>query len=250
MNRKQRRAQTPQSGSKSKVSSAEDIPLSKPPSNPAKPAKTLYEIAAERQAALLPGAEPLDPTGKRSKVVEVKVSADGKIETLDGSDVPVSSGTDDENNDELISPIWDTILFSTSLSALHFTLTVLTVHQYAQPEELRYGRILGGTLLSAFPILSLLVHFMRGHLIGVPVSRGVADVLVWVRSAVFLAVANAAGCYLIQLTNDKGYMAVMKDAPAVGTMWVWAVIEMGLGGALGGVLGPGLFAWWFGYSIR
>lgn len=243
MNRKQRRAQTPKS--ESKISSADQIPLSQPPTNASKPAKTLYEIAAERQAALLPNAEPMDPTGKGSKVVNVKVNADGKIEPLDGSDLPVSA-TDDG---ELLSPIWDTILFSSSLSALHFTLTALTVHQYAQPEELSFVRIFWGTLLTAFPILSLLVHFMRGHLVTLPVSNSTANVVKWIRSAVYLAIANAAGCYLIYLTNDKGYMAVMKDAPAVGTVWVWTVIEMGLGGALAGVLGPGVFSWWFEYSV-
>lgn len=69
------------------------------------------------------------------------------------------------------------------------------------------------------------------------------------RQGALLVIANAAGCYLIQLTNDKGYYAVMKNAPSLGTLWVWAILELGLLGAVLGVLGPGVYAWKKGYGM-
>ena len=149
-----------------------------------------------------------------------------------------------------ISPLLDSLLLASSLSALHFTLEVLTVHQYAQ--ELRFPPIFVHTVLVAFPILLFAVHLAHGHVplvSGLNTSNALRQGMEAAHQVVFLVFANITGCYLIYLTNDKGYYAVMKRAPSMGTVWVWCVLELGLVGAVLGVIGPGLYAWYNGYGI-
>lgn len=38
----------------------------------------------------------------------------------------------------------------------------------------------------------------------------------------------STGCYLIYITNVYGYIAVMKNAPGIGCLWIWSVIELDL----------------------
>lgn len=251
MNRKQRRAKN----STDHISTADDIPLSAPPDAKSRnrKTKTLLDIAAERQAELLgpqSGAThaPLDANSlKPENIVQVKIGKDGEIIQESGSSLPLG---DDTGSAESETPWLDTVLLASSLSAVHFTLSVLAMHQYA--EELRFQPLVGQTLFIAFPTLTMLIALFHGNLLPSSLRGLQPSVKIWVaalRSLVYVVTANVAGCYLIQTTNDRGYYAVMKDAPSIGTIWVWAVLEMGLLGALAGVLGPGLYAWWFGYGI-
>jgi hypothetical protein len=267
-NRRQRRAQQASS-----VTTADNIPhtrASDDPRNKAKPAKTLLEIAAERQSQLLGDHLPAGAKIKESNVVNVTIDpTTGEVRTLDGSPLPagLSSKVDGsgkvvvDDADGLnpgpsapgegeadIAPWLDTLLLSVPLTMIHFTLSVLAMHQYAQ--KLMFPPLITQSLFIAFPTLSLLVHFFRGHLLGISVTEEKARAAVFLlRSVVYLVVANVAGCYLLMLSNDRGYYAVMKKAPSVGTVWVWAVLEMGLVGAVGGVAGPAVYAWWKGYGL-
>jgi len=45
-------------------------------------------------------------------------------------------------------------------------------------------------------------------------------------------------------------MAVMKQAPPLGCLWVWSVIELDLLWAVLSLAGAGLFLWIKGYSIK
>jgi hypothetical protein len=239
MNRRQRRAQAT---AKSDLASADDIPMAMPSrGQPRTKAKTLFEIAAEKQAQLRPHDKPFAAPGP-GNVVQVRVDADGNLveERKDGQRVDDTAP---------LSPILDTLFFAFSLSALHFTLEVLTVHQYAQ--ELKFAPIFFNTIFVAFPTLTLIVHFFHGHLVSLPIklTENMEDRMYALRQLIFVIIANIAGCYLIQVTNDRGYYAVMKKAPSIGTVWVWSVIELGLAGALAGVVGPGIFAWYYGYGI-
>lgn len=238
MNRKQKRAQ---SSKKSKDDGDVDVPLARPPEDAGPKGKTLYELAAERQAALAPGSKLFDTSPTQENVVNVAIGPDGEIRTLDGNTLPGQPATEDVN------PWLDTLLLAVSLSALHFTLEALTVHQYAA--ELVWRHVFWHTVLQAFPVLFLLIHFMHGHLASIRTSKRTADAIDGLKQLLFVVIANVAGCYLIYLTNDKGYMAVMKNAPSIGTLWVWSVIELGLIGALAGVAGPGAYAWYHGYGI-
>lgn len=70
------------------------------------------------------------------------------------------------------------------------------------------------------------------------------------RQTIFFMTSICAGCYLIHISNRYGYLAVMKQAPPVGCLWIWAVIELDLPYALLSLAGAGLFLWQRGYSIR
>lgn len=194
MNRKERRSKKA-----TKSDSDPDIPLSLPPTtDPRKPAKTLYEIAAERQAELQArtnskNVDPIVPT--KENVVNVAIGPDGKIKRLDGSDVPEIQSTEME-------PLADTVMLASSLSALHFTLEALTVHQYA--EELLWSKIFTHTMFMAFPVLLLLVHFAHGHLVHLKLGQRATEIIKVVKQVVFVGIANVAGCYLVYLTNDRG----------------------------------------------
>lgn len=62
--------------------------------------------------------------------------------------------------------------------------------------------------------------------------------------------STVCGCYLIYITNVYSYLAVLKQAPPVGCLWVWSVIELNLPlGALS-LGGAVLFGWQGGYSLR
>jgi hypothetical protein len=240
MTRKQRRA--------AQLTSAADIPLSRPPNTAReKNAKTLLEIAAERQAPLAPRGQPFPKSSNISSETQfVTISPDGKV-TESASTDPKVENTDSKDP---VIPILDTIFLALPLSCLHFTLSFLTAHQYAQ--ELHVFPIILNTIFVAFPTLTFVIHLLHGHLFGlksVRVSGGLQKAATVLQQILFLGAANIAGCYLIHLTNDKGYYAVMKKAPSIGTVWVWSIIELGLGGALAGVAGPGLYAWWNGYGI-
>ena len=255
MSRRQRRAQ--QNG-RNNIQTADDIPHTQPfPSKP-KPAKTLLEIAAEKQAQLNPTARKFNPRGTSSNVVNVTIDESGNVIPL-GIDLPGTSnmkweegGEEEEEKEEEgeISPYLDTLFLAITLSTLHFTLELLTMHQYAQ--EIRYSPIFQHTLFIAFPTLLLLIHFFHGHfhLLGAgALPEKAKNALYGLRQATLLAMANIAGCYLIKLTNEEGYYAVMKNAPGIGTLWVFAILELGLVGAVAGVVGPGLYAWKMGYGV-
>lgn len=250
MNRKQRRAKESQDSS-SATKTADDIPLAQPDRSPsARNPKTLLEIAAEKQAQLNPKGQKFSSSNNITpeNVVQVEIGKDGKV-------VPnpalKSLGGEAEDVEERSETPWlDAILLSTSLAAIHFTLEVLTVHQYAQ--ELRFPPIFSHTIFTAWPTLMVVISLFHGLLLPISMetfSKPVQEWITTLRSLVYLVIANLAGCYLIYLTNDRGYYAVMKNAPAVGTIWVWAVLESGLLGALAGVIGPGSYAWWYGYGI-
>jgi hypothetical protein len=65
---------------------------------------------------------------------------------------------------------------------------------------------------------------------------------------VFLAGSIAAGCHLIYITNEFGYYAVLKQAPPLGVLWIWSVVELDLLWALGSMAATFGYLWWQGYS--
>ena len=66
---------------------------------------------------------------------------------------------------------------------------------------------------------------------------------------VFAAIASVAGVWLIQASNDDPYMAVMKKAPALGTLWVWGVVELRWEIAAACLTMTGVWARWKGYAF-
>lgn len=95
-------------------------------------------------------------------------------------------------------------------------------------------------------VYALHPHAAAGNVIpGLPPSYQSAA-----RQTIFLAMSLVAGCYLIYISNEYSYIAVLKQAPPVGALWVWSVIELNLGLAVLSLAGSGLFFWRGGYSIR
>ena len=212
--------------------------------------KTLYEIAAEKQALLGPKGTPfVDAASGATKTKYVRLNPDGSTSEV------LQTPQDEDNlaDDVPPNPFFDTLFLALPLSALFFTLSVLTIHQYAAQDKLSFLPIARETILIALSTLFLLIHLAHGHLLPIQLSTNlnpsVARAFKMLQQVVFVLAANVAGCYLIYLTNDRGYYAVMKRAPAVGTLWVWSVIELGLVGAVLGVVGPGIYAWYNGYGV-
>ncbi|KAJ5690186.1 hypothetical protein N7462_004578 [Penicillium macrosclerotiorum] len=187
-----------------------------------------------------------------------------------------SNATDEDfkpDTDNPLPPFLDTILLSVPLATLHGTLAFLAAHQYA--ESTNIPALIKESLFKTLPLLTLLVHFLHGHIVNfklrnylsflaaqpvyiLPLTR---DKLSFsflrslffpptLRTILLLPVAVLLGAHLITITNGEPYYAVMKKAPAYGTMWIWCILEMSFGPAVLGALGPLAWGvWWMGYGI-
>jgi hypothetical protein len=286
-NRKQRRSAA--AGAASASASLDNtpfdpysIPLARPPnsteSRKQHPGKTLLEIVAEREKVSgtksSSSSGPLfNPDATETQFLEI--SSDGKmINILDpngrrnGSVAAENNENTDDNDTSSTSlpPIIDTLFLSFPLSMLHLTLAFLAAHQYLQ--EIHLGELARESLLVALPVLTFCIHLAHGHVISFggrrkkpsdhqKTQRGGGRRGFWavfvdpsLRNGVFLPLAIGLGAYLIRMTNEEPYYAVMKRAPAIGTLWVWCVLEMSAAAALVAVLGPlGWGVWIKGYGI-
>ncbi|KGO74404.1 hypothetical protein PITC_019370 [Penicillium italicum] len=173
--------------------------------------------------------------------------------------------------DKPLPPLLDTILLSLPLTTLHLTLSYLAAHQYAERTDL--PKLFKESVTTAFPLLTLFVHLAHGHIISFkkrsskaepaplylfPLTR---DKLTFsflrrlvfppaLKTLVFLPLAAVLGAHIIAITNGEPYYAVMKKAPAVGTIWIWSILELSFGPAALGALGPLIWGvWWMGYGI-
>lgn len=229
-NRKERRAQDKANGTLHKTKSTATDHLSdrlpevvyrKPNFDAPRPAgtKTLYEIAAERQ-------EELQKEGFYDKYDDKYAHGEN------AGDHQFWSSPDDEP----IGAMGEATVWSLSLAMFHFTLDVLVFHQYRQSIEWReiWTRVV--SILPALWIVIYLLHTRR--------------VLRWkkTRQVFFLVASVAAGTWLIRSGNNYGYFAVMKTAPPLGTLWIWAVVEMDLWFAVAHVVVVGVYMWWNGFK--
>ncbi|MCJ1433188.1 hypothetical protein MMC27_002547 [Xylographa pallens] len=204
----------------SQLSAASDIPLSIPTREAANH-KTLFDIAAERQAELQGGQPFTSPS-----------IADGKpaiVTTTINRDGTLSVPEDSLPEENLISPLGEALFYATTLTMLHFTLDVLVHQQYRQ--EIGWSMIAQRTAIT-FPILAVLVYIFH--------SRAST---IWAQ-AMFLGLSVAAGCYIMYSSNVESYFAVMKRAPPLGTLWVWSAIELRLELALLSLAAVAGYFWW------
>jgi hypothetical protein len=196
----------------SKTSS--DIPLAHPDRSGPK-AKTLYDLAAERQAEL---------------------EKSGFYKNEPKSTESTSQFISSEEDDEPIGPLGEALVYTISLAMVHFTLDVLVFHQYRQ--EVLWDEIFYKTLKMA-PGLYFLICLLKCK---------TAQRYNNLRQAFFLVSSTVAGCYLVYSGNEGGYYEVMKKAPPVGVLWIWAVVEMELWGCVVNVGSVGLYMYWNGFS--
>ncbi|KAF1815801.1 hypothetical protein P152DRAFT_197136 [Eremomyces bilateralis CBS 781.70] len=213
-NRRERRAAT--KADKKNMKPTDDIPLSHPDWDAShRPAKTLYDLAEERQALLAKG-KPF-------------VNAEGTSDTKNGDWEFMS--------DDPLGAFGEAIFYTASLSMLRFTLDVLVYNQYRQ--EIVWQEIWFRSL-QAFPVLLLATYFLH-----TPTAKR----LKIFRDLLFFVTSVAAGAFMVHSGNKYGYFAVMKRAPPIGTLWVWSVVEMNVGWAAGSLLVVVGYAWWKGYGF-
>ena len=218
-NRRERRAQA-----RNKAANVDDVPLDQP-NRDAPGNKTLLDIAAERQ---LIDRSP-SPSHSKPAVTTTKILPDGSLSALDSLE---------ESSEVLATPYLDIALYTTTLILLNFTLTVLVHHQYATERPSLRALFYESTVASPTPALLLILVAML-H----PRTSHIATQLL------FAGLSLVAGIWLVHASNEDAYLAVMSKAPPLGTLWIWAVIEMKwewAAACLGLVAGWG---WWKGYSI-
>ncbi|XXH04390.1 hypothetical protein Hte_010804 [Hypoxylon texense] len=167
----------------------------------------------------------------------------GKIEEDDSSD---------EDDEVLISPtadrIMEAILWSASLSMLHFTLDVLVQHQYAI--TIIWPQIIIRTM-QAFAVFLVLIYVLHAHASVQTILPGLpARFQSPLRQAIFFLASICSGCYLIHISNKYGYLAVMKQSPSLGCIWVWSVIELNLTPAVLSLAIAGGFFYQGGYTLK
>lgn len=213
--RRQRRAQA-----RGKATDIE-VPLTQP-SRDVPSHKTLLDIANERQLLNSSSQTPLS-------ITTTKINPDGSLSALE----PIEG-----SSDPIETPYLDIALYTITLAILHFTLTVLVHHQYATTRPSLPTLFYDSTIVSPTPVLLLiLVSILH------PRSSHIATQLL------FATLSVVAGAWLVYASNEDPYMAVMKKAPSLGTLWVWAIVEMRWEwavGCLGLVAGWG---WWKGYAM-
>ncbi|KAL4904818.1 hypothetical protein BDW74DRAFT_22187 [Aspergillus multicolor] len=282
-NRKQRRAAA--SASRTDSFDPSSIPLARPPSNdPAKDQKngrTLVDLIAEKQGELEGKIGPqgskkgleakyvtIDPnTGEISPFNEASHASAGN--RYEGQPQEENATNEETEDAEPIPPLVDTILLSFPLTVLHLTLGYLAAHQYAQ--SINLNALFRSSGFVAFPMLTLLIHLAHGHIVSFRRGQGEPEAISlfpWhpeklsfsflrkllfppsVKTLVFLPSAVLLGGKLMAMTNEESYYAVMKQAPAIGTLWVWCILEISVGAAVLGALVPLVWGiWWKGHGI-
>lgn len=215
-NRRERRVQA-----RANPATKNETPLHQP-SRKAPTHKTLFDIASERQ--LLATTSQSSPPS----ITTTRINPDGTLSTTGSA----------SNSPDATMPYLDVFLYTATLTMLHFTLTVLVHHQYATTPPSLTSILYTSTVISPTPVLILvlvsILHPQSSHLL---------------TQILFACLSVAAGAWLVHASNEDPYMAVMKKAPPLGTLWVWAIVEMRWEwavGCLGVVAGWG---WWKGYSM-
>ncbi|KAL8770877.1 MAG: hypothetical protein Q9209_003528 [Squamulea sp. 1 TL-2023] len=213
-NRKERRAQAQQQ------SNPAEIPLAHPKQQ-GPTGKTLIDIAEERQ--LLQKSSDGSPS-----IITTQINPDGSI-----TEIPEPS----VSSDPISTPYLDILLYSTSLILLHFTLSLLVHHQYDSERPSILSVLLSSTAFSPAPWLILLLVALLHPRASHPLMQ-----------LVFASMAVVAGCWLVQASNEDPYMAVMKKAPALGTLWVWGIVELRWEVAAACLAVTGGWGGWKGFS--
>ena len=215
-NRRERRAQA-----RATPATKDGVPFHQP-SRDSPTHKTLFDIASERQL--------LNTTSQSSppSISTTTINPDGSLSSIDSaSDSP-----------DAATPWLDVFLYTATLSMLHFTLTVLVHHQYATTPPSLTSIFYTSTAISPTPALILvlvaILHPRSSHLL---------------TQILFAFLSVAAGTWLVHASNEDPYMAVMKKAPPLGTLWVWAIVEMRWEWAVGCLSVVAGWGWWNGYSM-
>ena len=168
-------------------------------------------------------------------------SASGSDNDNDNDEKGIANSKTAQTEPVSLPPLIESIFYALCFSMLHFTLDVLVYSQYRQSVE--WKPIIFRTI-KALPLLTIIVYAFHAEHGTISEARfGV------VRQAMFLVTAVAAGCYIVHSVHNAGYFAVMKQAPPIGTLWIWSVVEMRVSWAMASLGGVGAYMWWFGYTF-
>ncbi|PSR77813.1 hypothetical protein BD289DRAFT_377434 [Coniella lustricola] len=210
---------------------AKDIKLSHPDrSGPTE--KTLLQMAEERNLFNMADEQQLRNDSILGKATKIRPGEKNQKEEL------LSSSAD---------RVMEAALYAVCMAMLHFTLDYLVQHQYAMQIEM--PKILQRTLV-ALLVFGVLVYTLHPHPAVATLVPGLPPKYDHTaRQAIFLVGSLAAGCYLIHITNKYSYMAVLKQAPPVGCIWVWTILELDLSLAVFSLTGAYTFFWAKGYGF-
>lgn len=222
-NRRERRAQAAQAQaqaqSKSSSFATPQVTLSQPSRTPPSH-KTLLEIAQERQL--------LNRVDSQS-ITTTTINPDRSL-----SDSSLSSNPNPLDSASFL----DAVFYTATLTIIHFTLTFLVHHQYASEPPSLGPLFLSSSVFSPTPFLFLVLVSVLHPRTSHPATQ-----------VLFAAMSIVAGSWLVYATNDEPYMAVMKKAPALGTLWIWAIVEMRWEWAVVCLSLVAGWGWWKGYTF-
>ncbi|KAI5811019.1 hypothetical protein DFH27DRAFT_531069 [Peziza echinospora] len=140
----------------------------------------------------------------------------------------------DEDGEDLVGPFAQAFFYNVPLIFLLFAFEVIVHQQYRQELDLKKITF---KCLKAFPIFLTLIyqtHSYRKHALA---------------QAALFAFSVGAGCWLVHATNRYGYYAVMRQAPPVGALWIWAAVEMNLSWLSASCVAVCGWVWYGGYHI-
>lgn len=209
--------------------------------------KTLLELAEERGlfAQAQKKQEENDRAKNKTKKNEPRITK-----------IPIKPGTEKEEDDDDNEPLspgaerfLDTTLYTMSLTMLHFTLDVLVQNQYSA-DRIVWPKVWTRAIQALF-VFGLLIYTLHAHPSNPAILPGLpARYQNHLRQVIFTVMSVCSGCYLIHITNTYGYLAVMKQAPPVGCLWVWSVVELQLPWAVLSLTVAGAYLKVRGYDIK
>ncbi|EUC65340.1 transmembrane protein, putative [Rhizoctonia solani AG-3 Rhs1AP] len=120
-------------------------------------------------------------------------------------------------NAEQLAPLADSILdtgiIAIPLSTLYIVLDLLVQQQYAQQPTIKeeFGRV-----ITNVPILCILIHYTNKRK-----ATPTAQLLLFLT-------AILAGPRMIWLVNKGSWLRVTRQAPPLGTIWIYTIIQLNL----------------------
>ncbi|RGP61435.1 deacetylase [Fusarium sporotrichioides] len=198
--------------------------------------KSVKDIKLEQPDRTGPNKETLVDFAKGR---DLFAEADRRQRELDGEGPLLSPRTE---------RIFETLLWTGIIAMLHFTFDVLVQRQYAMDLDwfLVTQRTLKAWLLFIVLFYVLHPHYSQKQFIPLVPQQYQETV----RQAIFFIASTLGGCYLIYISNNYSYVAVMKQAPPVGCLWVWAVVEMDILWAFPSLCIAVAYAYTNGYGFR
>ncbi|KAH7344611.1 hypothetical protein B0J17DRAFT_636131 [Rhizoctonia solani] len=119
--------------------------------------------------------------------------------------------------EERLSPLGDSILdtaiMAIPLSTLYIILDLLVQQQYAQQPTVKEEI---GRVVTNVPILFILIHYTNKHK-----AAPLAQLMLFLT-------AILAGPRMIWLVNKGSWLHVTRQAPPLGTIWVYTIIQLNL----------------------